>query len=59
MNNKEVIQNILKQLNRRIKDFPEGIENRSADIPYYLVSINLDYNEMSFIKSLLEKEQLA
>ncbi len=59
MNNKEMIQNILKQLNCRINDFPEDIENRPDDIPYYLVSINLDYNEMSFIKSLLEKEQLA
>ena len=59
MNNKEMIQSILKQLNRRINDFPEGIENRPDDIPYYLVSINLDYNEMSFIKSLLEKEHFA
>ena len=59
MKNKEMIQNILKQLNRRINDFPEGIENRPDDIPYYLVSVNFDYDEMSFIKSLLEKEQLA
>ena len=59
MNDKEMIQSILKQINRKFNDFPEGIENRQDDIPYYVTSIYVDYDELSLMKILLEKEQLA